>query len=229
MRKLLIPLCIAIAVLLAVSSACAGDLLDRIVATVNGHIILQSDWDDAVRYEAFIAGRLPGQVTAANRKAALDRLIDQELLREQMQSSDFPRATNEEVNKSVADVRKQYPGADTEAGWRKVLDRYRLSASELRRHVTMQLDLMRLVDARLRPAVNIDAKTIARYYSQELLPQLRQKGAKEVPLGEVSPKIKELLTQRKVNELLVSWLQDLRAGSAIHTMLSPAGPGDRPQ
>ena len=27
----------------------AADIVDRIVATVNGHVILQSDWDDAIR------------------------------------------------------------------------------------------------------------------------------------------------------------------------------------
>jgi hypothetical protein len=33
----------------------------------------------------------------------------------------------------------------------------------------------------------------------------------------VTPKIKELLTQEKVSELLVAWLQNLRAGSDIRT------------
>ena len=61
----------------------AGELLDRIVATVNGHAILLSDWQDEVRYEAFIAGRKLQAVTAQDKKAALDRLTDRELLREQ--------------------------------------------------------------------------------------------------------------------------------------------------
>ena len=29
----------------------AGEVLDRLVATVNGHAILQSDWNDELRYE----------------------------------------------------------------------------------------------------------------------------------------------------------------------------------
>ena len=75
---------------------------------------------------------------------------------------------------------------------------------------------MRLVDARLRlPNVSVDSKSIESYYNQQLLPQLRQSGAKEVPLAEVTPKIKELLTQQRMNELLVAWLQNLRSGSEI--------------
>src|SRR5207249_11420555 len=54
------------------------------------------------------------------------------------------------------------------------------------------------------------------YYNQELLPQLHHSGATEVSLAEVTPKIKEVLTQEKMNQLLTAWLKDLRAGSEIH-------------
>jgi hypothetical protein len=83
--------------------------------------------------------------------------------------------------------------------------------------MALQVDLMGLVAARLRPNIVIDSKSIESYYNQELLPQLRQAGAKQVPLAEVSPKIKELLTQQKMNQMLVAWLEDLRSGSRIRT------------
>jgi hypothetical protein len=204
--------------LLAIASpAWAGDVLDRIVATVNNHIILQSEWQDAVRYEAFVGGRVLDQLQPGDRKVALDRLIDQELLREQMRSSGFPHASGEEVEKRIQEIRRQYHGAETEAGWQAALARYGLRDNELRKRVALQVDLMGLVDARLRPNVIIDAKTIESYYNQELLPQLRQSGAQQVPLAEVTPKIKELLTQQKMNQMLLAWLQDLRSGSRIRT------------
>jgi hypothetical protein len=195
----------------------AGDVLDRIVATVNNHIILQSEWQDAVRYEAFVDGRSIDQVQAADRKAALDHLIDQELLREQMRSSGYRHASSEEVAKRIQEIRKQYGEAETEAGWQAALGRYRLTESELNQRVALQIDLLGLVDARLRPNIVIDSKSIESYYNQELLPKLRQSGAEQVPLAAVTPKIKELLTQQKMNQMLVAWLQDLRAGSEIST------------
>jgi len=81
------------------------------------------------------------------------------------------------------------------------------------------------VDARLRPNVIIDSKSIESYYNQELLPQLRQSGAEQVPLAEVTPKIKELLIQQKMNQMLVAWLQDLRSGSQIRTETGPQDSG----
>jgi len=194
----------------------AGDVLDRIVATVNNHIILQSEWQDAIRYEAFLSGRPLDQVKPEDRKAALDRLIDQELLREQMRSSDFPHASSEVVDQRMQEIRRQY-SAENEAGWKTALARYGLTEDELRRRVALQQDLLGLVDARLRPNVIIDSKSIESYYNQELLPQLRQSGAQQVPLAEVTPKIKELLTQQKMNQMLVAWLHDLRSGSRIST------------
>ena len=79
------------------------------MATVNGHIILQSDWEDSLRYEAFSSGRPLDRLTAEDRKAALDHLIDQELLREQLRAPDSPHASPEEVDQRIAEIRKQYP------------------------------------------------------------------------------------------------------------------------
>jgi peptidyl-prolyl cis-trans isomerase SurA len=194
-----------------------GEVVDRIVATVNGQIILQSDWDDALRYQAFVDGRAPQALTVEEQKAALDHLIDQELLREQIHSSDFHQATDEQVAKRIQEIRQQYPSAATPQGWQGILAQYGFTEAGLRQHVALEIDLMRLVDSRLRPNVNIDSKSIESYYNQELLPQLRQSGAQAVPLAQVTPQIRELLTQQKVNELLVAWLHNLRTGSEIRT------------
>jgi peptidyl-prolyl cis-trans isomerase SurA len=215
-RKLLALLC-ATALFAAVLPSRAAEVLDRIVATVNGRIILQSDWDEAIRYAALVDRRPLQQVSSAERKAALDRLIDQELLQEQMRSTEVKRADEQEVAERVQEIRKQSGDAQDEQAWRSLLAHYGLTEDELRQEVALQLDLTRLVDVRLRPGVDIDVQSIESYYNQELLPQLRQSGGREVPLAEASPQIRELLTQQKVNQLLVAWLQNLRSGSQIQT------------
>jgi len=218
-----------VAVLALASPRSDAEVIDRIVAIVNGHVILQSDWEDSLCYEAFSSGRPLDQLTAADRKTALDHLIDQELLREQLRAPDSSHASPEQVAQRVAEIRKQYPNAETESGWQALLERYGLNQEDLKNRVAAQLDLMSLVDSRLRPAVNIDNKSIASYYQQELLPQLHESGAQSVPLAEVSGKIKELLTQKKITQLLTAWLQSLRAGSQIRSQALTAVPGVRGQ
>jgi peptidyl-prolyl cis-trans isomerase SurA len=194
----------------------SAEVIDRIVATVNGHVILQSDWDEALCYEALLTNRTLVQFADDDRRAVLDRLIDLELLRGQMKSADFPHATDAEVAARVTDARKQYPQATSEEAWQALLAEYHLTEKDLFAHVRQQIDVMRLVDARLRPTVEIDSKSIEAYYRDKFVPQLKQSGASEVPLADVSGKIRELLTEEKVSELLVSWLQTLRSEGQIH-------------
>ena len=211
------------AAMAAALPARAGEIIDRIAAMVNGHIILQSDWNDAVRYEAFMDNHDLSAVPASDRKAALDRLIDQELLREQMRSSDLePVSGDDDVVQRITQIRAQY-GTKDDPRWKTVLAEHKITEAELKRRVATQLDMMRLVDERLRPTIQIDSKSIESYYQQSLLPQLRQSGAAEVPLADVAPKIKELLTQQKLDQLLTAWLQNLRATSQIRI---PADPRD---
>ncbi len=210
----------ALALLLAGLFVCpqraAAEVIDRIVAIVNGHVILQSDWDEGLSYEALLTNRSLSQFTDDDRRAVLDRLIDQELLREQMKSADFSHATDAEVAARLAEARKLYPQATSPEAWQAILAQYHLTEKDLLAHVCQQIDLMRLVDARLRPTVQIDSKSIEAYYRDQFVPQLKQAGSSDVPLTEVSAKIRELLTQEKVSELLVSWLQTLRSEGQVH-------------
>jgi peptidyl-prolyl cis-trans isomerase SurA len=196
-------------------AAVAGQVIDRIVARVNGRIILQSELEESLSYEALLNGRTLAQFTSDDRRVVLDRLIDQELLHEQLKSSEFPHASEAEAAGQVTGARKLYPEAATDEGWQALLAKYGLREKDLVSHVRQQIDLMRLVDTRLRPAVQIDSKTIEAYYRERFVPQLKQSGASEVPLADVSAKIRELLTQEKVSELLVSWLQTLRSESDV--------------
>jgi hypothetical protein len=211
---------------LLLPAARAGEVIDRIVATVNGHIILQSDWDEALCYEALLNGRALNQFSDDDRRAVLDRLIDQELLAEQMKSASFQHASEAEAAARLAEARKQYPEAANAEGWQTVLASFGLSEKDLLAHVQQQIDLMRLVDARLRPAVQIDSKTVEAYYREKFVPQLKQPAVTDVPTADVAAQIRELLTEEKVNQLMVSWLQSLRAESKVSVPGAAGSTGD---
>ena len=204
--------------------ALGGELLDRIAATVNGHVILHSDWDQLVRYEAFLNGVSVGQVSMNDRKTALDRLIDQELIRQQMRA-DFLHASPADVDKHVAEIRQQRPEWANDANWKAALAAHGLTEDEIRKNAALELDELRVVDAHFRPDLQVDSRSIESYYRERLLPELRQAGGREVPLEDVAPKIKELLAQQKMNDLLASWLRSLRAESIIHTPADSAAAG----
>src|SRR5258708_4729887 len=215
-------LCLLFGVALA-GRAHAGQIVDRMVANVNGHILLQSDWDEEVDFESFVDGRSPDSFTPAERKAALDRMIDQELLREQVRPSE--EAPGPEIAQRVKEVRKLHPEAATDDGWQSALQHCGLTQSELEKRLGESIQLMRLVEARLRPSIQIDQKAVESYYHDQLLPELKKAGNREVALPEVFGHIKDLLAEQRLNQLLHGWLATLRSSSRIQT--PQPGSGDQ--
>jgi hypothetical protein len=207
--------------------ACAvvsgGEIIDRIVATVNGQPILQSDWDMALRCEAFLDQR-PLQFTPEAARGSLERLVDQELLRQQIRTFRLKAVSESDLRSRLQEIRKQVPDAASDAGWQAALSRYGITESELDERITDQLEILRFVDVRLRPTVQVDRRSVEEYYRDKLLPQLKQKGEKEVPLVEVSPQIEEVLSQQAMDSLLTELLRDLRQQSDIHIDPSAALP-----
>jgi len=201
--------------------AVGGQVIDRVVTNVNGHVVLQSDWEQEVAFEAFSNARDPDSFTSAERNAALNRLIDRELLREQLRPS-HP-APPEQVAARVAEVRKVHPDCTTDDGWRAKLQRYGLTQSALEKRLAEQIQLMKLVEDRLRPSIQIDQQAVETYYHDQLLPDMKRAGSVATPLTEVFGRIKDLLAERKMNELLSGWLASLRSGSHILTPESSAG------
>jgi len=205
-----------IALLLAVPlSLHAGELLDRIVATVNNHVILQSDWDDEVRFEAFMSGRKPEDVSAEQRKAALDRLIDQDLMREQMRMVELKPATDE-IKKQIDGLKgeqfREHPGRS----WKMTLSRYQLTNKIVEEHVAAELEQLQLVDLRFRPSIQVSAADIEKYYREQIVPKLP--ASDPLALEQAAAKIKEILIQEKINQLLNSWLEALRSQAQIQVL-----------
>jgi hypothetical protein len=224
---------VGVLLLATTSLVFATDVIDRIVANVNGHIILQSEWDEALAYEALTGGKQLQELTGADRKAGLDRLVDQELLQEQFHSpaeqSDTQYQPDEQTLKArIRDVRSQFAEAASDEGWHALLTSYGFTEETFQQRVVHQLEILHAVEDRIGPTLQVDNKSVEDYYNSTFLPQLRKSGAKEPPLAEVAPKIHELLVQQKLNDALKEFLQNLRDTSTIRLLVtSPSGSESR--
>jgi peptidyl-prolyl cis-trans isomerase SurA len=191
----------------------AGEVLDRIAATVNGHVILQSDWDDELRYECFMSGRKLSDATSAERQPALDRLIDQEILREQMHATDVKPAGAEQIEKQIELLKSDELREHASESWENTLTQYQLTEKVVESHVAAELEQFQLIDTRFRPSIQISAAEIEKYYREQLVPKLP--ASESVSLADSTPKIREILIQDKMNQLLSSWLEALRSQAQI--------------
>jgi peptidyl-prolyl cis-trans isomerase SurA len=196
----------------------AGELLDRIVVTVNGNALLQSDWDGELHYESLMAARPFDEVTPKDRDSALNRIIDQELLREQMRPADLKPVNAAEVEAQLDLLKAQYQREHEGQSWSASLDRHGISEAEIRAHVQVELNQLRAIDLRLRPSVEVDNSAVESYYKEKVVPQAA--GKQPMTFAEAEPKIREILVQEQMNHLLDSWLESLRSQAKIQRFAS---------
>ncbi len=197
----------------------AADLIDGVVATVNRKPVLRSDWDEAVRFEAFMHQKKLTEVSQAERAAALQRLIDRELLNAQMVDTRALRPSDDEVAADIAKLRKKFPAGKDDANWQELMRSYALTEAILAAHLKEEVQVMNFIDVQLRPNVRIQDSEVAAYYKAQLVPDLQQTGSRVMPLSEVEPRIRELLVQQHMDQMLDTWLHNLRQQSHIQTLV----------
>lgn len=203
-------LIIAALFLLSAPIGRSGEVLDRLAATVNGQALLASDVDEELRYEYFSAKRPLTDVSPADKNDALKRLIDQQLLKEQMRSTDFKAVDGATVDKAFQTFRSDYGSSEA---WMASLTSYEISEESIKTHIQTELNQLRLIDLRLRPSIQIDRESVRKYYEQQVLPKMPP--GQHPSLQESTPAIRELLLQQQMNESLESWLETLRTAARI--------------
>lgn len=211
---------IAISILLLIPlTAFAGEVIDGVIATVNRKPILQSEWDDAVRYEAFMQQKPLRAVTEGDRVSALERLIDRRLLESQMSDASRFAPSRDEVRVSLARLREQIPGAKDNQAWQKMLSSYALKERDIEAGLRSETQMMNFIEVRLRPSVHVQPEEVEAYYRAQVLPDMEKVGVKVVTLQELEPRIREVLVEQHIDQLLDTWLHNLRLQTPIHSSI----------
>src|SRR5215469_16582166 len=162
--------------LLSLAACCAAEVVDRIVAVVNRQVILQSQLEQAARVEFLLQGRSLDQLNQAEMQAVLDRMIDQDLLEQQIANTPLLDPTREELAARLHEVRDQIPGAGDDAAWRRMLGNYGVTEEDIQKQLATQLRILRFIDLRFRNLAHVDRASINNYYTDKLLPELRKQG-----------------------------------------------------
>ncbi len=204
----------------AALAAFAGEVIDGVVVTVNHKPIFRSDWDEAVCYELFMQRKPVSQVTETDRVTALQRLIDRQLLKAQMSDVHSLEPSEDDLQTDVAKLRAQFPEGKNDDGWQKLLAGYGLNEELLKAHLRTEVQVMNFVEVRLRPNVHVQPEEVEAYYKDQLLPDLEKTGTKVVSFEDVEPRIRELLTQQHMDELLDAWLHNLRQQAEIRSSVA---------
>jgi parvulin-like peptidyl-prolyl isomerase len=210
------------AIVLALTGFSQAQVVDRMVAVVNKRVILDSELDQAARVEFLLQGKPIEKLTAADRAAVLERLIDRSLLDQQIVNGAMLDPAPEELAAKIKEVRERMPGAAADERWNATLAAYGLTQQDVEEQLTSQSRTLRFIDLRFRGLVRVEKDAIATYYQDRFLPEVRKRHVTEPKLSEVSDKIEQILVEQRIDDLLNSWLETLRAQAHIERMLPAA-------
>jgi peptidyl-prolyl cis-trans isomerase SurA len=183
-----------------------SEIIDRIAISVGNQVITKAQIDEEVRLTAFLNGSQL-DLTAEERKKAADRLIEQALVKRDMEFSHYPIPQESDAEPALKALKANYA---SEAQYSQALDRYGISEEALKRRLWWQTALLRFIDYRFRPGILVSEKDIQNYYDLEVV-KWKGQGIKQIPSFEESrEKIGELLTDQRIDQAIDQWLADTK-------------------
>ncbi len=194
--------------------------LDRMLAAVNGKVLTDGDLKMARVLNALLSFGEAG--TAGPRKEEIDRLIDLELLRQELANFMVGPADRDVIDERMQELVRGYAEIGGLPGLLKALG---MRHEELEAYVELQALILRFVNLRFRPFVAVQDGEVESYYDTVLVRRLRDAGIGAPPIDEVRDYIRMILVEEKVNQALERWLENIRDHSRIQKFSAPGGDG----
>jgi hypothetical protein len=188
---------------LLVFAAGAG-IIDRIAVSVGKHVITASDIDREIRVTAFLNGAA-ADFAPGTRRAAAGRMVEQALVRNELETSRYPTPAPKEIDPVVAQLKKdRFPNAPD---FQSSLNQYGITEQDLRDELLWQRTLLSFVDVRFRPSVQVTDQEIEDYFEKTVLPaaQAAHKGG-AVTLDDYRDEIDATLTGQREDAEMSRWL-----------------------
>jgi peptidyl-prolyl cis-trans isomerase SurA len=203
--------CFALPALLLLCGAGLAEIIDRIAISAGKQVITEAQIDEEVRLNAFIdVAEL--KLGAAERKAAAGRLIEQALVKREMDLSRYPLPDLADADPALTGLKARY--AD-DAKYRQELQAYGITEDSLKRRLWWQLTVLRFIDYRFRTGIQIPDAELQQYYQQQVV-KWRQQGIAPIPsLEDARYQMQEILTQQRIDQALDAWLADARTQLVI--------------
>jgi len=198
----------------AVSSR--AEVLDRVVASIGEFAITQSDVNREYRLERLLDGQWPPPAPDSKTlEQVRERLTYQKLLlEEETQDLSHDPALEKTAAEELDGVRKRFP---SEQDFQSALHSLHMNEKQLLTTLVDQQRILRIIEERMRPAAAPATTEVESYYRDVFAPEyMRTHGPPVPPLKEVQGQIQEILVQKKIDELLASWLEELRPSRRVN-------------
>jgi hypothetical protein len=193
--KRVLSISLAVLSLFWLEGIAGAEVIDKMVAVVETHIITASD----MRQEREILIRL-GEKPVDDDKLLVQQLIDNYLIDAQI--ADFPGV-------DVAD-------ADIDGELQKSAAREGPPSPAVREAVRRRIRMRKYFELRFGQFIHASDEDVQKYYNDIFLPAAKDRGLNPVPpLSEVSDMIRKNVVEEGLNHEVTIWLEALRRRSNI--------------
>ncbi len=188
-------------------------IIDRIAASVGNRVIAESDLIREIRVTAFLNGAEP-DLSPAGKRAAAGRMVEQQLIRTELETSRYPLPTPEEVQPVLEKFEQEhFAGA---AEFQLQLQAAGLTEQDLKGELLWERTLLRFVEIRFRPAVQVSDQDIEEYFTKVVEPAAKAAHPDQpVGLEDYRARIEDTLVGQREDREMDAWLKDAEQRTEI--------------
>ena len=198
---------------MAAVAGARAEVIDRVAVSVGNSAIAASELEREVRLTAFLNGVKP-DFSAKSKRATADRMVEQKLIERELDLSRYPAPEASAVDAELNDFRKMH--FQTDAEFQRALTEAGVTEKEVRDELTWQLELLRFVEVRFQPTVQVSEQDIQEYFEKTVKPAAQAaKPGEPVRLEDYHDEIEDTLTGERADQELDKWLKETRQRTEI--------------
>jgi hypothetical protein len=129
-------------------SLCFAGVVDRVAIVIDKTVITESEVLDELRLTAFLNNQ-PLDVSPAARRAAGERLVDQELIRREMRIGGYSQPSSADADALLRGFNQEH--FHTPEEYRAALQKYSITEDALKQRLLWQVTAIQFTDLRFRP------------------------------------------------------------------------------
>jgi hypothetical protein len=191
-------------IVLFATFAAPAEIIDRIAVSVANQVITEQQIDEEIRVTAF-QNQSELNLSPAEKKKAAERLIEQTLVKREIDFSRYPLPPPAAADPQIAEIKASLAGA-----YQQKLAQYGIDEAALRRHLLWQISLLQFTGERFRPGVLIPDQDLRSAYDSQVV-LWKEQGLTPIPsFEEARPKLEDALTTQRTAQALDRWLGDTR-------------------
>jgi hypothetical protein len=184
----------------------SAEMIDRLAIVVGREVITELQLDEELRVAAFL-NHEPIVRDLNTRRAAAGRLVQQLIVRREIEVSRYPLPKEEDLNKYFEQIRGEFRTAEN---FDQALATYGLTEGILGDHLALQLTTLRFIEFRFQPEIDVSDSEIQAAYEREIARRETAQSGAARSLKTSRESIRKALVEERIDSALDAWLQERR-------------------